>query len=111
MIQEIFLITIITGIVSGLNASVYRGILSYEPILNWWFMIGQRYEARAFYAIIWGCAKCIAGQIALWSSIAIWIFKGYPLSWIPILIFATITAVSVAILTAVFIMNLLNKFN
>ncbi len=52
----------------GIIGAVYRGILAYEPILNWWFKFGNRhFEKRWFYAPVWGCVKCITGQIALWS--------------------------------------------
>lgn len=44
---------------------VYRFILS-EGILNKWFVFGLKYENRFFYNPIWGCVKCISGQIALW---------------------------------------------
>jgi hypothetical protein len=50
----------------GLFSVVYRYILAYEQILNWWFKIGMRYEKRWFYKPIWGCEMCIAGQAALW---------------------------------------------
>lgn len=56
---------------AGISAAVYIKILAYEPPLNWWFRIGQRYEDRWFYPPIWGCVKCIAGQIALWSYLLI----------------------------------------
>jgi hypothetical protein len=48
---------------------VYMCVLSREPILNWWFRFGMRFERRAFHKPIWGCEKCFAGQLALWSSL------------------------------------------
>lgn len=52
--------------VSGLVAAVYRGILAYEPILNWWFRFGNKYEKKWFFKPIWGCHLCIGGQFGLW---------------------------------------------
>ena len=54
-------------------AVVYRLILAYEPILNWWFMFGAKFEKRFFYRPIWGCEKCLAGQIAFWTYLFGWI--------------------------------------
>ena len=51
----------------------YRLILAYEPILNWWFMFGAKFEKRFFYKPIWGCEKCLAGQIAFWTYLFSWI--------------------------------------
>ena len=48
-------------------ASVYRLILAYEDVLNWWFKFGSRFEKYVFYKPIWGCQLCIAGQLAFWS--------------------------------------------
>lgn len=57
---------ILYSVLIGLFAVVYRQILAYEPILNWWFKFGSRYESRFFYKPIWGCELCISGQVALW---------------------------------------------
>lgn len=54
-------------------AVTYRLILAYEPILNWWFMFGAKFEKRFFYRPIWGCEKCLAGQIAFWTYLFGWI--------------------------------------
>jgi len=62
-----FLETMLLAVCAGVSAAVYRQVLAHEPVLNWWFMIGQKYEKRWFFPAIWGCVKCIAGQIALWS--------------------------------------------
>lgn len=50
----------------GVVGAIYRGLLAYEPVLNWWFKFGARYEKRWFYPPVWGCVKCITGQLALW---------------------------------------------
>lgn len=50
----------------GVIGAIYRGLLAYEPVLNWWFRFGARFEKRWFYAPVWGCVKCITGQLALW---------------------------------------------
>lgn len=54
-------------------AVVYLLILAYEPILNWWFKFGSRFEKSFFHAPIWGCQLCFAGQTALWTYIFNWI--------------------------------------
>jgi hypothetical protein len=53
----------------GVIGAIYRGLLAYEPVLNWWFRFGAKYEKRWFYPAVWGCVKCICGQLALWSFI------------------------------------------
>jgi hypothetical protein len=70
---QILLFSISVGIV----AAIYHGILAYSPVLNWWFRFGQRFEKKWFYDPIWGCVKCIAGQMALWSYLII-VFLGQP---------------------------------
>jgi hypothetical protein len=61
----------------GLFAVVYKHILAYEEILNWWFRFGSRFEGRWFWKPIWGCELCISGQIALWSYVGNWICHSY----------------------------------
>lgn len=61
----------------GLFAVVYRHILAYEEILNWWFRFGSRYEGRWFWKPIWGCELCIAGQIAFWTYTLNWLMYSY----------------------------------
>ena len=56
----------------GITGVIYRMILAYEPILNWWFMFGLRYEKRWFYKPVFGCEFCFAGQIAFWSYLINW---------------------------------------
>lgn len=61
----------------GLFAVVYRHILAYEEILNWWFRFGSRFEQRWFYKPVWGCELCISGQIAFWTYAFNWIVGSY----------------------------------
>lgn len=65
------LTTILLAFVLGFCANVYRNILAYEPILNWWFKIGEAHEDKWYHKPIWGCVLCISGQWALWY----WIFS------------------------------------
>lgn len=58
-------------------AYVYREILAYEKVLNWWFKIGLKYEDKWFHAPIWGCQLCFAGQNALWIFIFNWIATNF----------------------------------
>lgn len=67
MLITIFIDSLILGIICGLTASIYRGVLAYEGILNWWFRFGARFEGKWFYRPIWECEKCFAGQLALWT--------------------------------------------
>jgi hypothetical protein len=46
---------------------VYKGLLFRELVLHWWLRFGERYERKWFFKPIWGCYKCIAGQLALWG--------------------------------------------
>jgi hypothetical protein len=57
------------ALASGICAAVYRGVLAYEPVLQWWFKFGNRFEGKWFFAPIWGCIRCISGQIALWAYV------------------------------------------
>lgn len=61
-----FLQTLALAGVTALIAVVYRYYLLAD-VLHWWLKIGERFEKRWFFAPIWGCHKCIAGQLALWS--------------------------------------------
>jgi hypothetical protein len=58
-------ILIFYSILIALLAVVYRLILAHEPVLNWWFRWGLRYEKRWFWKPVWGCELCFAGQVAL----------------------------------------------
>ena len=64
---------LITSLVISIIAVTYIRILSFQPVLNWWFMIGLEYEKRWFYSIIWGCQLCLSGQIAMWTYLLSWI--------------------------------------
>lgn len=66
---------IIFGIACAIIAISIIDIMANEPIINWWFQIGQRVgiylergheRERWFYKPLWGCSKCFAGQLALW---------------------------------------------
>ena len=65
--NDLFITTLI-----AIFAYTYRAILAYEPVLNWWFKFGLRYEKKWFYKPIWGCSLCISGQMALWIYILNW---------------------------------------
>lgn len=65
------------AIAIALTTISYRYILAYEPVLNWWFKFGAKFENRFFYKPIWGCAKCISGQIALWFYLLSWLHNSY----------------------------------
>lgn len=64
---------IIWAAVIAVVSYVYREILAYEKVLNWWFEFGRRFENKWFYQPIWGCQLCFAGQNALWIFILNWI--------------------------------------
>lgn len=63
---SIFLESGSLGIICGLIAAVYRGILAYEEPFSAWWRWGSRFEDRWFFKPVWGCEKCFAGQLALW---------------------------------------------
>ena len=63
---------ILISIFIAILAVVYRCILAYEPILNWWFVFGRKFDKYFFYKPIWGCEKCFAGQIAFWTYVLNW---------------------------------------
>ncbi len=66
-LKSVFMLElIIYAVAIGVMASVYKNILLYEPVLNWWAIIGQRFNAKWYYKPIWGCDKCLAGQLSLW---------------------------------------------
>ena len=64
-----FLATIFISVAAGVIAAVYLKILAYEPVLNWWFKFGNKFEGRWFYPPIWGCIRCVSGQMGLWAFI------------------------------------------
>lgn len=67
-------ILIFYSILIAVLAVVYRLILADEPVLNWWFRWGLRYEKRWFWKPVWGCELCFAGQVALWTYVLNGIF-------------------------------------
>jgi hypothetical protein len=72
-----FIEIILLAFCCGTIAAVYRNILAYEPVLNWWFKFGQRFEKRWFFAPIWGCVRCISGQFGLWFFVFLEILPGF----------------------------------
>jgi hypothetical protein len=48
-------------------AICYVNVLAFEKCCSWWFQWGSKFEGKWFWEPIWGCHKCVAGQIALWS--------------------------------------------
>lgn len=65
------------AIAIALTAISYRNILAYENVLNWWFRFGSKFENRFFYKPIWGCTKCISGQISFWFYFLSWLQYSY----------------------------------
>lgn len=68
---------LLLAIAIALIAISYRNILAYENVFNWWFRFGSKFENRFFYKPIWGCTKCISGQIALWFYALSWLHNSY----------------------------------
>jgi len=73
--QQLFY-ALLLGVSCALIGATVINVLSKEPILNWWFVLGERLGKtvkdrreveRWFYKPIWGCDKCFSGQLALWS--------------------------------------------
>lgn len=94
----------------GIMAAIYRGILAHERILFWWFKFGASYEKRWFYPPIWGCVKCISGQLALWSYLLIELpgaWDGYrnPVA----VLFGLLLTICGAILTAIVLTPIIQK--
>lgn len=104
------------SIAIAIIAIVYRRILAYEPILNWWFKLGMKFSNYFFYKPIWGCEKCFAGQLALWTYLLnaifinkdIWLYKIIEpytiqhLSLLEMLIFVTSTILMTAIFAKIY---------
>lgn len=55
------------GFCCGLVATVYRGVLAYEPYFTKWWAFGARFEGRWFFKPVWSCSHCTGGQLAAWS--------------------------------------------
>lgn len=71
--QDLFIYSVLIAVI----AVIYKKFLSQEPILNWWFKIGDRFYKRWFYAPIWGCEFCFAGQLALWTFSLNWLGSNF----------------------------------
>lgn len=72
----LFISCLCLGIAAAVISVTVIVIMPLEPILNWWFRIGEKYGKRTangyelerwFYRPIWGCEKCFAGQLGLWG--------------------------------------------
>lgn len=61
-----FLSGFLLGIACGVIALVYRNVIAYEEPFSAWWRFGSRFENRWFFKPVWACAKCFAGQLALW---------------------------------------------
>jgi hypothetical protein len=90
----------------GTIAVVYRWVLAYEKIMGWWFHFGNRFEGRWFFPPIWGCHKCISGQMGLWFYVFLEIFRGFEATNTLVLeifrhIFGLLLTICMAIFTAI----------
>ena len=65
------------ALIIAVVAYVYREILAYEDVLNWWFKFGLRFEGKWFYKPVWGCQLCFSGQVALWIYTLNWISTNF----------------------------------
>lgn len=65
MIQQ-FIEAGILGLMCGLIAAVYRGVLAYEQPFSLWWKLGNHLENTWIFKPVWGCAKCFAGQLGFW---------------------------------------------
>lgn len=124
-----FIETLLLALCCGTIAAVYKGWLAYEPVLNWWFRFGNKYETRWFFNPVWGCVKCIAGQLALWFYLFIEImpamftergqistvgvpslyFIANPIAWLFGLIWTICAAMLISCIIHFFILRVLNK--
>lgn len=77
MLLTVIAVSVCIGIASGIAGGVYRLILAYEPVLGWWFKWGNRFDKKWFFAPVWGCFKCVSGQLALWVSLGGWVLPAY----------------------------------
>lgn len=105
---------IILAIGCGTIAAVYKNVLAYEPVLNWWFVFGQRFEKRWFYPAIWGCHKCIGGQAGLWAFMFLEVIPWYSepdiQPWDVVgLIFGLLFTICASILVAIVLTTLINN--
>lgn len=110
------------SILIGITAAIYHGVLAYSPVLNWWFRFGAKFEKKWFFDPVWGCVKCIAGQMALWSYLILWFLgqpqgQGDPFTVFTdsyanaalLRLFGLITSISAAILFAMLFARLITK--
>lgn len=121
-----FLSALCIGIGCAVISVTMIVIMSNEPILNWWFKLGEKYgkdiiqgmeHERWFYRPIWGCEKCFAGQLALWFYFFGHIKANSPMDWQDMgwfnfpgySLFNHITTTCVAIFTAVILSHIINK--
>lgn len=77
------------GVMCAVVAVVYRHILAYTPVLNWWFRLGFKYSqrrmssvAQAIHKVVWECEMCQAGQLALWSYVYFTVTTGFYFAFI-----------------------------
>lgn len=113
--MEILLHALLFGFIAGMVAAIYKEVLAYEKVLNWWFRWGQKFEKKTIYQPIWGCVRCISGQIGLWSWV---IFEISPYLWLDdqltyewlFLIYGLIIAICFAIFTAINVAQLIHYY-
>lgn len=61
-----FIHATLLGIIAGMIGTVYITVLSSQEAFNFWWRFGAKYEKKWFYAPVWLCEKCFAGQFAAW---------------------------------------------
>lgn len=111
---DYFLNCLFIALGCGVIGAIYRGLLAYEPVLNWWFRFGARFEKRWFYAPVWGCVKCITGQLAFWwftilEIIPCLLETERPIMEIFALLFGLLFTICGAILTAIVLAPIIAK--
>lgn len=120
---RIFLESSSLGIMLGLIAAVYRGVLAYEEPFSAWWRFGNRFEDRWFFKPVWACEKCFAGQLALWIYLlqrVEWQGRPFPNGKMPVLdvfpylegysLIGHLFAVAVAIFAAMFFIRKIDGF-
>lgn len=126
MHPQTFFHCFLLGLAAAIISVTMIVIMAKEPILNWWFRIGEKYGKTIidgmeheywFYRPIWGCEKCFAGQLALWVYFFSHITANDPADWsehgwfsLPQYnIFNHILTVCVAILSSVILSSHIQK--
>ena len=126
MDTHIFLSALFMGLACSIIGVTVNVIMPKEPILNWWFQIGEKFgkeivdgqeKERLIYRPIWGCEKCFSGQLALWIYLFNHIQSNNPDQWeqhgwfsFPgYSLLGHILAVCIAIFTAVIFSHIINK--